>query len=297
MPAAFARTAPVAKILEELRFLRSRDLFIEEQARLCGKTATKWWVGCGASFALLFFLLIVTSAAAWLGAVAFVLIPIGILCLIFGIIWSTKCSGWKKQDMEDRRLMLAQRFLEVIGQDVPGRAQCSVGISFDHYKTHGKLVEKEGGGWLNPITRYKYQDTWFSARGRLYDGNRFRATIEQTIHRKEKAKRKYTKVNERVIEEVTLVLRVSQEGYPNWAQLAQALQPGVVEGVQITGVQVTNGSVRIKGKTPASIQRTGRAGTQSEGADNLASGDTLLKLFLYVYSQLQNCRAAQPASA
>jgi hypothetical protein len=39
------------------------------------------------------------------------------------------------------------------------------------------------------------------------------------------------------------------------------------------------------------VRNTGRAGAQTTlGDQNLATGDALLRLFLYVYDKLQQCR-------
>ncbi len=287
MPQTFAMTNNVEQIVNSIRSLQSQDAFIEEQVKVTGRTAGWWWAGLVASIILTFISL--NNAPS----LVVVTLPAALLCLIMGIIWSSRNAKCKKQDRENRRIELARTFFEVIGHDVPRRNQCAVSISFDDYRIHGQLVEKQKAGFFGSIRTFKYRDSWFSARGLLYDGNRFRLTIDQTIHRKEKAKRKYTKINERIEEQITLVLKVSAETYPNLPQLQ--LTPGKFNGLHITRTDVRNGMVRVRCETPQATTVKGRSGTQAWGYDNLADGATLLKLFVFVYSKLQDCRAAQAA--
>jgi hypothetical protein len=293
MPLAFSQTGTVDEILNGLRDLQKRDDLIEAQARLCGKKATRWGIGLGVCFVLGIISLVLSLLPLF--GVVFV---VGIACLICMIYWIVQSSRWSAQDMEDRRLALALKFFEVLGRDVPKKAKCAVDINFDGYLQHGQLLEQQGGGWLNPITVKKFADTWFTARGRLSDGNQFRVSIEQVVRRKEKRKRKYTKVNERIVEEVTLALKISPESYPNWQQLAQTLTTGGVDGsLNVTRVQALDGIARIVGEMPMMVSNKGRYGTQTSGENHLATGDTLLRLFLYVYDKLQRCQAEQAASA
>ena len=115
-------------------------------------------------------------------------------------------------------------------------------------------------------------------------------TITQNVRRKEKAKRKYTRINERVSEEVTLTLKVAPEYYRNCASLETALRPGEWQGLRITRVLAREGLVRVSCETAEALRRTDRTGTHHSQWDSLADGDTALRLFLYVYGQLENCR-------
>ena len=78
-------------------------------------------------------------------------------------------------------------------------------------------------------------------------------------------------------------------------KLAPALQATVFEGLQITRMLAEGNLVRITCATPPAIRLQGRYGTNVSDWDNLATGDTVLKLFLAVYEKLQDCRATQAA--
>jgi hypothetical protein len=287
---AFSQTGPVAEILSALRTLQARDDYIETEAKRCGGIATRWWLGCGGAALIAFLCIFLAAAIAILGIPLLIIAVIAmVVCIIRGAKWSSLCGQWKRQDMEDRRIALACRFLEVIGQDIPSKANCSIAINFDGYQKHGMLVSDQRGREIYPIRLMKYEDFWFGASGKLHDGNRFRVAIEQIVRRKEKRKPKYTKAQERITEKVTLVLRVAPTSYPNWQQLEQTLQPGMADGLQVLRTDVRESVLRVVGVTPECVKRTGRVNSVT-GEEHLATGDTLLRLFTYVYDKLQHCR-------
>ncbi|MHB9108581.1 MAG: hypothetical protein ACYDCO_16110 [Armatimonadota bacterium] len=290
MPQPLSMVSSVPEILTYARSLKSHDKFVEAQVKETGTKATWSWVGFAVS-------VILVIALGNSGAPALVILPIltGIPTLVLGIVFSSQKAKWSKENMEDRRLELVTQLFSVLGRDIPRRAKCAVNVSFDDYRTHGTQVSLDKSGWFGSLKRSKFEDAWFTARGMLYDGNRFKITITQNVHRKEKSKRKYTKINERFQEEVTLLLKVSPESYPNIANLAPALQATVFDGLQVTRMLADGNLVRITCATPPATRLQGRYGTNTEGWDNLATGHTVLKLFLAVYGKLQECRATQAA--
>jgi len=289
MPQPLSLVTSVEEILAQVRSLEAHDKFVEAQVKEQGTKAVWWWVG----FAVSFILLIVLANA--LPVLVFLPILGGILSLAMGIVYSARRAKWAKENIENRRLELTGQLFTVLGRDIPRRNKCAVNVSFDDYRTHGTQVELTKSGIFGGIKQYKYEDTWFTARGLLYDGNRFKVTITQTVRRKEKAKRKYTKITERFDEEITLLLKVSPETYPNIAGLAEALQPGIYDNLHVQRVLAQGNLVRITCATTTATRLRGRSGAQESGWDNLATGDTVLKLFLVVYAKLQDCRASQAA--
>jgi len=289
MPQPLSQVGSVEEILTAVRSLETYDQYVEAQAKETGKKATLWWVGFAAGVILL---IILANVAPIL-----VFVPLlgGILSLVMGIVYSSRKAKWAKENMENRRLELVKQLFTVLGRDIPRRNKCAVNVSFDDYRTHGTQVEFTKSGLLGGLKQYKYEDTWLTARGLLYDGNRFKITITQNVHRKEKPKRKYTKINERFDEEITLLLKVSPDAYPDLNRLTTTLTPGEYDGLRLTRVQISDGLLRVVCATPPATRLQGRYGATSEGWDSLATGDTILKLFLAVYGKLQECRATQAA--
>lgn len=284
MPTGINITGTIEQHLDNIHNIERQDKLIEEQASKTQKQMMLWIMGAVAAFLLMIF------AGAQVTAVMVMSIIILVTCAVMAIITGIMWSGLKKQDIEDRRLQLPLKFLGVIGRDIEKITPVTLNVDFQGYKVHGKLLEENKGGMLNPISTFKYADSWFSTRGKLADGNRFNVSIKQNVKRKEKRKRKYTKINERIDEDITLVLRISATRYPNWQQLNQYLSPGVHDGLQITRLHVAEGGLRLVCTTPETVNMQGRGGSNTTMGNNLADGDTLLRLFLYVYNQLEKCR-------
>lgn len=287
-------TGPVAGLLQRLSQAQIHDQRVEaEMARL--KKLMGWsGVALGVGIALLV-----------IGGIAFkhMPVPYGLLCValavggIVGLIVNgIRRSRQARQNLENRRLSAPMRFLEVIGADIPAKANCSLTLSFEDYRKHGKLLDEEKGRSSGcPTSQMKYADEWLDTRGRLHDGNVFRLRVGQVIRRKEKRKPKYTKYVEQVVERIVLSLRISAETYPNWAQLAQSLQPATFENFVITRVAVNEGVLRVTALTPPLIRRGGRGVEQVLNPTALTSEDTLLRLFMVVYEKLRECRPAGAA--
>lgn len=294
MPIPFSMVNTVERILTGVHALESRDRVVDAEIARLGGIAGRWTGGLIAAIIATVLLVILTGNGAPTAFLLFLTIPTAIACLVMTIIYNTRKGGWEKQDIENRRLALIDRLFTVLGEDIPRKAKCAVEAYFDHYRTHGTLVDQQKGGLFNPITTMKFVDHWFTARGQLYDGNRFKISITQIIHRKEKRKRKYTKVNERISEEVTLLLKLDPAAYPHAASIVVP-SPGVVEGVQITRVQAQGNLLRVTARTPEVHRLTGRGGSTSVQGDGLAHGDLLLWLLSFAYAQLKDARATEAA--
>ncbi len=290
MPEPCILNGTLPDILDSLRRLQTYDKYAESELAACTKQTTLW----GILLVVSFFVTLFTIGTG----IVFLPIFFGILAAVFLVLlifWGVKRAKWTGENMEDRRLDAGLRFFSVIGQDMTRKTKCGISISFEPYTKHGQLLEKSGG-FLSPRIK-KYSDVWFNAKGSLCDATVFKVKVEQIIHRKEKPKRKYTKIRERIFEEITLVLRISPESYPQWEQLQKSLLPCTLQGVQVRRIQVRNGIVRIVGVTPVMEKRTERYGAHVFGDGRLTDGDVLLTLFTYVYAQLQNCRAPGVAQA
>ena len=57
---------------------------------------------------------------------------------------------------------------------------------------------------------YDYEHAWFELSARLADGNVVSLGVRQEITRKEKSKRKYTKVRERVSSDIALSMKLRE---------------------------------------------------------------------------------------
>lgn len=288
MPKPFAQSGTVSELREALGGLRTYDQEMARQKALWGKRAGWVWLIVGIAFIGV----VVAGMTGVAPLVALLAVVIGV-GLVVGIILSVKAGRFAREDLDDRRIEVASGLLETVGEDVPPKAAVHIEMSFEPYQQHGQLVDQQTSRNIYPIVESRYKDTWFQAKGRLADGNRFRLEVTQLAKRKEKRKPKYTKANEQLTERIGLMVRVSPETYPGWQGLRQSLQPGMLEGCQVVQAQVDDqGTVRIAARTPARVVRTGRYGSQTVSEGPLTTAETLAKLFVYVYQQMQNCRGA-----
>lgn len=247
------------------------------------------------------FMYIAIALAVILGFAGFVMssgtgTPAGcIVCVVFSALFLVPILIYRAalvgQDLENRKIETAQELFAVIGQDIPEKASCSLDVYFQGYLKHGKLVNKKSEGFFGSVRLYEYSDEWFSASGRLHDGNSFKIDIEQSAKRKEKSKRKYTKVNEILSERVKLALRIDEKTYPNFAVITQNLVPGVSVGdLLIQKVDLVEKTIRVIATTPRMNIIKGRYGTSKTGEGCLMSGKKLVGLFVHIYSHLQRCK-------
>ncbi len=229
---------------------------------------------------ILIFLGVAAGAALFFLALLFLLLP----ALMYRLHLT-------KQDIENRRYDMARDFFETVGRDIPSKVPSTLSISFESYQKHGKLDNKSSEGFLGAIRTFSYTDKWFSLGSKLHDGNVFKIEVEQAIKRKEKSKRKYTKVAEVINEKVKLVMRIDPATYPGAEKIAASMKPGMnVAGMSIERVAFGRSILRIIATTPGYRCIKGRYGTQEDGKTNLLDGKKLVSLFLYIYKNLQDCR-------
>ena len=190
------------------------------------------------------------------------------------------CIVYSNKDIEDRRYEIGKTLFTMLGKDVPPKGKCALTVSFQTYQKHGELLEKTGG-WASSIKQFSYADNWFNARGTLYDGNVFQLAIKQSVKRKEKHKRKRTKVNEKFTEDAVLTLDLNAESYPKFAQ-AKDMIDTTKPAANLQIKNVTQNGQRLK--------VTATTGRQTQ-TDALVTGDSVLGLFVHVYTCLRACRA------
>jgi len=131
-------------------------------------------------------------------------------------------------------------------------------------------------------------------RGGLHDGTAFEVAIEQDLKRKEKAKRKYRKVRERIAEEASIALRLDPQVYPNLESAAAGLAgTPAPDGIAIRRADLTDGVLRVKATLGGIRRERGRYGVRVLG-DRTANGARLLGLLAFIYRGLAQ---ASPAAA
>ena len=223
--------------------------------------------------------------------------PMAILTVLAGITFVIGLIIYiaeVKKDMDNRKLDLAINLVQVVQEDIPPDTNISLFIDFGAYNKNGKLLSKEGG-LMSSIKTLNYEHPWFKCAGVLYDGNKFELDITQYVDRREKSKRKYTKVKEKIVEKATLNLKLNPRVYPSPETVAEQVFTGQLpHGISVSRCLGKNRVLKVTAVTPPAVlvhARSGPAGSE----ENLFNGDKLLGLFIDAYSGLQKARPTQAA--
>lgn len=271
-------------LMKKLILLKSWDTEIERKRKVWG-----WMLGLSIVFAIL--TLIGAANLTKNGADdAIFIFPVlfGIAFVVSIVIYIIQA----RKDLDNRKLEIAIDMVGKIGEDIPPANPCAIMIDFKEYRKGGKQLSKSGS-WATS-QEFQYVHPWFNFSGKLYDGNKFDVDIEMYVKRKEKRKRKYTKVKEAFSEKATLSVRMNPKIYPNPAEVAQNIPTGITPyGFEIKRALGTDKALKVTLETGTCVIVQGR-GSKSGTLDKLINGDRLLGLFIQTYSGIAKSR---PASA
>ena len=236
--------------------------------------------GCTTAFCLVFGIVL-----SVIGIGFPLLLLLSLPMVVAGFVFAVKYSREKKHDLDDRKLEAALRVVKVLRADIPAQEEIGLKLDFRGYRAGGRLVTKEGG-WFSSLKVYDYEHAWFDFTAKLADGNVVALAVTEEVTRKEKSKRKYTKVRERISSEVSLSVKLREgDAAQVQARLAGA-PPGLA--VRRCGGQGAHLRVSLEGGQSISTQGRGSASTNGRPLD----GDTLLGALLWVYGGI-----APPAKA
>lgn len=196
----------------------------------------------------------------------------------------------KRHDLDDRKLATALKFIRVLGADIPQEALVDLRIDFRDHRKGGRLVSKEGG-MMGPKV-FQYEHAWLAAKVRLADGNELQVAVTADVTRKEKPKRKYTKVRERWFESVEISAKL-KDIYGDAAAIAATLKAsGPPKGMTVRRVDGAEGRVRAVFETSEFREQIGRAGSSFVGESNRINGDFLLGALVWFYRGIPGGRKA-----
>lgn len=276
-------TGPVATILAELD--RSAA---EDAANARRRSRAKWGIGGSIVGFIVGFI-----AAGKVPSLGGPLVLLSLVALIVFLVCYIRCG---RRDFEDRKRDIARQFFAVLAQDIPRKARCRVWLNDDGYLKHGQ-VSDETGGFFSDVKTASYEDPWGLLAGRLHDGSSFKVTITHLVKRKSKSKRKYTKIQERHREKVSVALRLDESTYPGLAQLPAQLQGSSVDGMNIIRAEVVGNVLRVAAITGVVTRFHGRSGWGDFDVQGLVTGQRLLDLLVFIYSKLATLRegSVQPS--
>ncbi len=238
--------------------------------------------GCGAG--ILFFLgvglLGLSTDISWLAW------P-GAFCLVGAVVCVPFFFRADSHDLEDSRYLEPLRFLRVLRTDLPADRPIRLKVDFRDYPWRELQVSRtpEGGG----RTRLTYRQPWLEFQGRLADGARLCLEVVRKAERLESYKTRRGKTRRRwrdkVEDRITLQLQVPGLDLGN---LVANLSPALPSGMTGRDMKIQGDTVRMVVGTP----QTRRSMNQNLGPQDLASGDRLLALLLWVYQGVQRLRSS-----
>ncbi len=238
--------------------------------------------GCGG--ALLFFLgvglLGLSTDISWLAW------P-GAFCLVGAVVCIPLFFRADSQDLEDLRYLEPLRLLRVLRTDLPADRPLRLKIDFRDYPWREFQVTRtpEGGG----RTRLTYRQPWLDFQGRLADGARFCLEVVRKAERLESYKTRRGKTRRRWRDKVQdrIFLQLQVPGL-DLGNLVANLSPGLPSGMTGRDMKIQGNMVRMVVETP----QARRTMNQKLGPEDLASGDRLLALLLWVYQGVGRLRAS-----
>jgi len=219
---------------------------------------------------------------------------IGALALAGFVACIARYSRQSRADYEDRKLEVATRLLQVLGQDIPRKETCNLLVRDGSFQP---IDRQDMGG------RRKEADalTWLELKAELHDGTSLGVAIEQTERRLLKLKpgKGWRQKRCAVQETITLKLRLDAEHYPTVPDFAALLGTQTEGGLTVSRVRMPSAespAIAIEaegpiGALPAQMYRAGNTGFHT-GPDPRLSAEHVLGLMAHVWTQLGQSQTA-----
>ncbi len=247
------------EILARLEFLRAQDKATEAKRALLKKLlwvlAILGFVGCLFVFGI------------------FLFIPFGIVYYFY------KRAG--RKDLEDRKLEIVSRLVEVLQDELSASENVQVMIDFNGY---AKGAQPRG------LARFaEFTHEWLKIDLPIADGGRLKLVATTHCKRKMKYKRKYVRNTDRLQEELRLQITPAK-GTVLEGQKAPALARmlGSLSGLQCRSVKLRPKSAAIELRTERAVfrDRPKYGKEQFAGWENLLDSERVLRLVVLSYRGL-----------
>ena len=218
------------------------------------------------------------------GIVVPVLLRVAAVLAVLFVVFLVLAIRQSGHDLDDRKLGAVIRLLKVLGADIPRGERVALKVDFRDY-TRGGQLQRQGGAFGPRVL--SYQHGWLELRARLADGSRVRIAVTELVKRKEKPKRKSTKVRLQAQSVVALSVRLAKP-YGASEAVAQRLS-----GLP-TPPSLLRRRVVARGRwVHATVARTAPPVRSSQvPSESLVVGDDLLRALRWVYRGIAASRRA-----
>ena len=256
-----------------------------EKVKVTEKGA-EWTSKATAGLSVACFFLAIVAAFKW-GVFGFPLVVLVVAALVAACVGLAKVSASTGQyDLDDVKLHSLLRLLKVLRADVPAAARVSLTVDFRDYKAGGQSRAKGQGP---PVHR----QTWLTVKAPLADGSLLLLELSDQVRRKEKSKRKYTKISELWAGRVDVLLRL---GRGHGAAEAVAGRLGQLKAPEPLACRRAVGkgrSLQVQLRLTPTRVVTGRGGPSVSGVpEGRAVGERALDARHFCYRGLHAARRA-----
>ena len=170
-------------------------------------------------------------------------------------------------DIEDRKLNLARWLVDTLKPELKANRPVQLDLDFR--------------GYDNPKT----DGSWMTLAMTLEDGVGLRLSISTHFKRKTRAKRKYTKIKDKLHERVSLTF-VAPKGRSFDPAGKDRFKSHPVPKLQLRSVKISPKAATIVYSTPQMQRVSGRGGWSNVGLDNLVQGSTSVAAIIASYRAL-----------
>jgi hypothetical protein len=268
----YKSVATVAEHVTALDALHKADKAGERRKSLFG------WLMAGAfilTFAFFFGAMVTQAVVAFVAAgISFV----GILAL--GVLRGLAGAS----DVDDPKLHAVRHPLSVLAPEIKEARKVAVWIDFGSYEKT-KPVFNDTGFFNSSGQKIYKKPEWLRLRFSLLDGTAVRVTASTTVKRKQKAKRKYVKIKDKVTDELTVQLK-APPGRTLRAEDANQLAARfkAQTGIHVTGCRIKPRVCEMRFRAGPGVRVRGRYGWQQNGLEKLLTGFKVLDALIYAYN-------------
>lgn len=184
----------------------------------------------------------------------------------------------RRHDIEDRKLEVARTVLDTFAPELDPKKPVELEMDFRGYWKADEGV------------------TWMQMKLPLENGVSLTVGASTTFKRKKRAKRKYTKIKDKVAEVVTLQFKPPKG--ETFDPAAQGRMKKVrLQGLALRGVKMSAKGATFTMMTPQMIRMHGRAGWENGGLSHGIDGRMVVGSIITSYRLLAQAGASSDASA
>lgn len=236
-------------------------------------------IGCGALIALVIGAFFGVNYVAEVSGTK--LAYLGMLVIVPVIAFIVRETG---HDVDDRKLTAATELVRTLRADVPVGQNIQLEVDFRDYTKSGTKVEEPAQAKVKGVKSEKFQQKWLEVRTTLADGTQIDATITDRISRKSKPKRKYTKIKEAFVSDVTLGLRLDKRYGDAEAIVPRLYRSPALAECQERARTAKGRNLYVAMRTPVGIRvNARRTPSQFHDVERIGSGQTILDMLAWVY--------------